>query len=258
MCVEYTEGRVNIITAKEPEENLTDEEENSEQTDQFCEKEISSIISDEEDLLLISNEAAMQNLEKSSNNDSEEETSLKDFEKHDSNLDFELLHQDFQKTSPEDSKEETSLEISEVIETIPNTCIDLTERRPLVQCHKKNNLSCQLCQSSSAHKTELLCNQCKSFKSAPKILASRSQEDWRGLTTKDENRKGTKRKSQEIRNSRCKSGKISKYLDKNQSTFDALSHEKLKKISIMKNGNCPGLKVRMCSILLTQNLATFS
>ena len=44
LCVEYTEGRVNIITAKEPEENLTDEEENSEQTDQFCEKEISSII----------------------------------------------------------------------------------------------------------------------------------------------------------------------------------------------------------------------
>lgn len=72
-----------------------------------------------------------------------------------------------------------------------------------------------------------LCAKCSKIKSAPQILGTREEENWRGLVTK-------KHKKKEVR---TKSGKISKYLDKNQNTFDAISQEKLKKVPILKNGN---------------------
>ena len=83
---------------------------------------------------------------------------------------------------------------------------------------------------------------CSEMDSMSAILASREIENWRGLAAQDELR--DKNILREIaQNSRTKSGKISKYFDKNQETYDTLRFEHFNKIPIMLNGNSLRLKV---------------
>ena len=95
---------------------------------------------------------------------------------------------------------------------------------------------CQLCLtkiSPDAGKARL-CEKWVCVESAPEILESRNVENWKGLTTKHFNK---------VSKTRTKSGKISKYLDKNQITFDELAHETLKGVPVLRNGNHPNLKL---------------
>ena len=104
----------------------------------------------------------------------------------------------------------------------------------------KEENCCQLCRMKFTPETcdqtsDTLCSKCfTSVDSAPQILASRSEENWRGLTLKHYNK---------VEKMRTKSGKKARYLDKNQVTYDALSHEKLKGVPVLKNGNDRRLQV---------------
>ena len=82
--------------------------------------------------------------------------------------------------------------------------------------------------SNLVNPLEQLCKECKKIGSVSAILASREIEDWGVLVSKEEkkNENTCNKKDTEHRN---KSGKISKYLDRNQDTLDALDYDDLKK-----------------------------
>ena len=94
----------------------------------------------------------------------------------------------------------------------------------------------------STDNTEEPYKTCSEMDSMSAILASREIENWRGLAAIDELK--DKNIFREVaQNSRTKSGKISKYYDKNQETYDTHGFEHFNKIPIMLNGNSMRLKV---------------
>ena len=141
-----------------------------------------------------------------------------------------------------------------------------------------NKIDCVICnapadnttlESLNSSENEKFCCECRKIDSVPIILGSRMEENWRGLImgkqspmkkksrVKTEKRIMLDKKREDKENDkpqksqRTKTGKISRYLDRNQKTFDALSNENLSKIPVLKNGSSGTLEVNIILELIT-------